>query len=124
MKYCKLPLLVTLALILFSCGTPEERKVKRLLNDTGGTYPTTPLTLQVAESPLDAVKGDFISFSMEAAIMDLPSIEKSFGFSLEDGVICELKSKSSPDYPWIITVSRKDSGSMADISVLARQPFD
>jgi hypothetical protein len=26
--------------------------------------------------------------------------------------------------PWIITVSRKDSGSMADISVLARQPFD
>ena len=115
-------MLATLSIVLSSCSASKEKKVERFLSDIGGSYPSAPINLRIVEQPLDAIQGDYIEFVIEVATSDIPSVEHSFGFALNDRQVISKNSKVSPSYPWIISVSRRAIGPKIEVSIVARQP--
>ena len=122
MKSLRQMTLVAITIILSCCSASKEKKVYRFLSDVGGRYPSVPVDLRMVDQPSDAIQGDFIEFVMVVDPSDIPTIESSFGFTLNDGQVISKSSRISPSYPWIVSVSRRSLGTKAEVSIIARQP--
>jgi len=122
MKSLRQIILVIMTITLSSCSASKEKKVYRFLSDVGGSYPSVPVDLRIVDQPSDAIQGDFIEFVMVVDTSDIPTIESSFGFTLNDGQVISKSSKISQSYPWIVSVSRRSLGTKTEVSIIARQP--
>jgi len=111
-----------LVFVTSACSKSKHSEASSRLKDFHSNLPKKYVTVISVEQPLDAIKSDFFTIIFDVDPSDVSIVESQLGFSISDGATSLRKSRISPDYPWLVNVTNKISGTKRRITISAKQP--